>query len=336
MITARKVLLITNNEEVVKKLRRFEAISEVKNETEKGKVWVLNKTPILLTSKNEDELNDAISIPFDEIEIEDFTKWCYKIGFEPGEFCTGVKFDTREEPCVLCSLVGHKAISPDTRIYNSETIEVDMIIYESTNFIVVPELGSIKPGYLMIIPKKHEYLSIAQIPQRYIPEYIQVCEDIEFILKGAFGNRPVSFFEHGSGPSGFTSHKKSIVHAHTHVICDFMLQQKYLDMVQMKPCPDLSVARNTHYFAYKVGARGNRLCCYDDEVYVQRQFPRQIMAMELGLAPNLYNWRNTSFIENIHTSLYRIWKYLLADTNLSYRITERTENFVIPFEKRFV
>lgn len=336
MITARKVLLITSNENVVKKLRKFEAISEVKNETEKEKVWELNKTPILLTSKNADELDDAVKIPFDEIETEDFTRWCYKMGFEPGEFCTGVKIDTREEPCVLCSLVGHKAISPDTRIYNSETTEVDMIIYESTNFIVVPELGSIKPGYLMIVPKKHEYLSVAQIPQRYIPEYLQVCEDVEIILKGAFGDKPVSFFEHGSGPSGFTSHKKSIVHAHTHVVIDFTLQQKYLDMVQMKLCPDLSVARHTHYFAYKVGAHGNRLCCYDDEVYVQRQFPRQIMAMELGLAPNLYNWRHTSFMENIHTSLYRVWEYLSTATDLSYRITERTENFVIPYGERFV
>ena len=336
MITARKVLLITSNENVVKKLRKFEAISEVKNENEKERVWKLNKTPILRTSKNAHELNDAVLIPFDEIETDDFTKWCYKIGFEPGEFCNGVKFDTREEPCVLCSLVGHKAISSDTRIYNSESEEVDMIIYESTNFIVVPELGSIKPGYLMIVPKKHEYLSVAQIPQRYIPEYIQVCEDVELILKGAFGDKPVSFFEHGSGPSGFTSHKKSIVHAHTHVVIDFTLQQKYLDMVQMKLCPDLSVARDTHYFAYKVGAHGNRLCCYDDNVYVQRQFPRQIMAMELGLAPNLYNWRNTAFMENIHTSLYRMWEYLSTATDLSYRITERTENFVIPYGERFI
>ena len=38
MITTRKVLLITSNENVVKKLRKFEAISEVKNETEKEKI----------------------------------------------------------------------------------------------------------------------------------------------------------------------------------------------------------------------------------------------------------------------------------------------------------
>ena len=68
MITTRKVLLITSNKNVVKKLRKFEAISEVKNENEKERVWKLNKTPILRTSKNAHELNDAVLIPFDEIE----------------------------------------------------------------------------------------------------------------------------------------------------------------------------------------------------------------------------------------------------------------------------
>lgn len=140
--------------------------------------------------------------------------------------------------------------------------------------------------------------------------------------------------EHGSGPSGFTSHKKSIVHAHVHVVIGFTLKDKYLKMVQMQPCPDLSVAAHTHYFAYKVGAKGNRLCCYNDDVYVQRQFPRQIMATELGLAPGMFNWRKTPFNENIHTTLYRIWEYLSSE-RLSYRIYERTKNFVEPYGKRF-
>ncbi|MBR1653587.1 MAG: hypothetical protein IJ690_01345 [Clostridia bacterium] len=337
MITTKKVLLTTSNEDIIKELVKFEAIEQIKCSEERHSVWSLNKTPVMLTP-NEQELihvPEAVAIPFNSIHVNAFTKWCYHNGFEPGEYATGIKIDTRVESCVLCSLVGHKAIAEDTMVYNNETTEADIIVYESSNFIVVPELGSIKPGYLMIVPKKHQYLSIAQMPKMYLPEYEQVCEDIETILKGSFGtDKDVSFFEHGSGPSGFTSHAKSIVHAHVHVIIDFTLKQKYLDMVQMKPCPDLSVAANTHYFAYKVGAHGERLCNYNDDVFVQRQYPRQIMAMELGLAPNLYNWRKTSFLENIHTTLYRMWEYL-SENELSYRIAERTRNFVVPFGNRF-
>ena len=336
MITTRRVLLTTSNQDIIKDIVNFEAIELISSVEERQHIWSLNKTPVIVANEDSKPLPEQVRIPFDTLsDTEKFTKWCYTQDFEPGEYSTGLKIDTRVESCVLCSISKHKGISEDTLIYNNDTAEVDLIIYESPNFIVVPELGSIKPGYLMIMPKQHPYLSIGQLPKMYLPEYEQVCEDIESILKGAFGeNLPVSFMEHGSGPSGFTSHKKSIVHAHVHVVIDFTLKDKYLEMVQMKPCPDLSVAAHTHYFAYKVGAKGERLCCWDDNVYVQRQYPRQIMAMELGLAPNLYNWRKTSFSENIHTTLYRLWEYL-SEGKLSYRIEERTRNFVIPFGQRF-
>ena len=55
-------------------------------------------------------------------------------------------------------------------------------------------------------------------------------EDVELLLKGTFGKSiPVTFWEHGSGPSGLTSHKKSIVHAHLHVIIDFCLLTSSLE-----------------------------------------------------------------------------------------------------------
>lgn len=338
MITTKKVTLTTASPELAEQLSNYEAISVIKDIARRHAVWSNNKTPLIVTENDSDIINsiDTLRIPESKAGRDTFTVWCHKNGFEPGEYSTGQKFDTREESCILCSLVRKKGITDDMSIYNSDTREEDMIIYESKNFIIVPELGSIKTGYLMIVPKKHEWLSVAQIPSRYMPEYMQVCEDIENILKGAFGDSVVTFFEHGSGPSGFSSHKKSIVHAHTHVVHGWTMKKEYLDMVQMKPCPDIQKAANTHYFAYKEGFNGERLCCYDDDVYVQRQFPRQVMAMEMGLAPDLYNWRNTSFSENIHTTLFRIWEFLKTDGgNLPSRVKERTEGFTIPYGERY-
>ncbi len=344
MITTRRVLLTTSNEAFIRELEKFEAIQRIEDSNDRSNIWALNKTPVMLTKEESCHVPNSVEVPFFDMSKkesrEEFTEWCYIQSFEPGEYCTGLRIDTRVETCVLCSIIGHKAISRDTLIYNRETKKEDMIIYESPNFVVIPELGSIKPGFLMIVPKQHNFLSIAQLPSMYMREYMEVCEDVEMILKGAFGDKcvlehkPVSFFEHGSGPSGFTSHAKSIVHAHVHVVIDFELDKKYLDMIQMKPCPDLSVAADTHYFAYKVGARGNRLCCYDDNVYVQRQYPRQIMAIEQGCAPGLYNWRTTPFTENIHTTLYYIWDFLIKKKDISYRIQDRTRCFKIPFGER--
>ncbi len=340
MITTKRWLLYTSNESIICELEKFEAVKRVHDVSEVEEVWKLNKTPILKTDAGcvPNTTFDVLEVPFYKVPFgegqkKEFTLWCYSMEFEPGEYREGIEYDTRTESCVLCSLVGHKAISSNTIIYNSDVRMEDMILYESSNFIVVPELGSIKPGYLMIVPKQHEFLSMAQLPSLYLGEYEQVCEDVEIMLEGAFHEK-VTFFEHGSSPSGRTSHKKSIVHAHVHAVAGFVLKDYYLKMIQMQPCPDLSVAKDTHYFAYKEGAHGQRLCCYDDNVYVQRQFPRQVMAIELGYDPELYNWRTTAFKEHIMTTLYRIYKYLSTSPSLSYRLKDRTKCFVLPYKDR--
>ncbi len=361
MITERRGLLVTDNPTLYSHLSHFEAITCLTVDGGTSllrrleQVWSYNKTPLICLNNIDDiafDDIDVIRIPdnlilvyqeYDECfltqaQVKAFTNWCYDEGFEPGEYDTGMKINTRNETCILCQIAKHKAIADETADYNAEVErEVDCIIYESKRFYVVTELGALKPGYLMIVPKSHEYLSIAQIDDDYVmQEYNQVCRDVEFILKGAFGKTaPVAFFEHGSGPSGMTSHPKSIVHAHTHVVVGFTLEQKYLDMVQMKPLDDIRKAKDTHYFAYKVGHNGKRLCCYDPEVYVQRQYPRQIMAQYYGLTLKQYNWRQYSFDDNVHATLYRIWKFLDRHrSRLNPRVYSAVESFLIGYERR--
>lgn len=362
MITEKRWLLVTNDQDMFSHFSHFEAITGLVTNDEISlmhrceKVWAHNKTPLICTSDDDnlviDDMEVILKIPVDLIlsygeygktfltknQVNAFTDWCYDQGFEPGEYDTGVKINTRNETCILCRIAKHKAIAEDTADYNAEVErEVDCIIYESQRFYVVTELGALKPGYLMIVPKSHEYLSIAQIDDEYVyHEYMQVCRDVEFILKRAFGyHAPVVFFEHGSGPSGMTSHPKSIVHAHTHVVVGFTLDKKYLDMVQMKPLDDIRLAKDVHYFAYKEGADGQRLCCYDPEVYVQRQYPRQIMAQMFGYTSKQYNWRNYSFDDNVHATLYKIWWFLVrCNSLLNPRVRTAVESFVIGYARR--
>ncbi len=352
MITEKRWLLVTDRRKVYNEAGEFEAITCIKatkltSLTAKiEEAFSRNMTPIFYQNGNmgkellDQYRGDMLPVPTSVYfnGSEEFTRWCYEHGFEPGERSTGEQYDTKKQPCILCGIAHLKGIATKTVDYNRAVEkEVDCILYESHNFYVVCELGALKPGYLMIVPKDHEYLSIAQIDDPYIyAEYEQVCEDVETILKGAFGeDKPVVFMEHGSGPSGFTSHKKSIVHAHTHVVIDFTLKQQYLDAIQMKPLDDLSLAKHTHYFAYKVGAHGQRFCCYDDSVYVQRQYPRQVMAKELGLTPLQYNWRKYDFQENTHATLYQIWHFLKRNfANFDSRIQKRTCAFYKGYPER--
>ena len=335
MITKQHVVLTTNKHQPL--LERFEAIQYAKQLSDIQSIWKKNKTPVIVL----DQFYHLDIVGYQLIEIpeelisenakNDFIDFCHHHEFECGEYRTGEVYDTAHDECFLCVMANHKGYSSLAKYNRFVEKPVDCIIYESENFFVVPELGALKQGYLMIVPKAH-ILSVAQFPAYLMPEYHEVCTDVEEMLLKAFNGKTVSFMEHGSGPSGKTFHKKSIVHAHTHVVVDFSLKKKYRDMIQMQVCDDISVARAVRYFSYQEGYQGELLIAMDPEVYVQRQFPRQVLAEELGFAPDQYNWRWYEFDEVTDATLFHLNKMLKRETQ--GRIFERTRAFVEGFSMR--
>lgn len=335
MITKNRVILCALSVDTLKFASRFEAIEEVKNvdATTIEDVWARNKTPITI-SHSTNTSTEFLTVPELSGDAKAFIAFCYENGFECGEEVTGIKYDTANERCILCELASYKGMMNTLEYYNKNVEkEVDCIIYESPHFYVTSELGALIQGYLMIIPKQH-ILSVAQFSSSLLTEYNQVCKDVEEILLGAYPNaKSVTFMEHGSAPGGITSHKKSIVHAHTHVVVDFKLSPNHKKMVQLQHIEDIRVAKKTHYFSYQEGSDGKLMICMDDNVYVQRQFPRQVMADELKLAPGQYNWRVVGFEENVHATLYNIHNYLKT-ASCSGRIKNRTLGFVLGYAQR--
>ncbi len=333
MITRNKVLLITKSTAVAKFVRSFEAVEEINDVSQISRVWENNKTPVILGAAN---VNcPAIYLP-EEGFVDDkaFIEFSHENGFECGEMITGIKYDSNQERCILCELASLKGMPTTMETYNRVVDkEVDCIIYSSPHFYVTSELGALKQGYLMIVPKQH-VLSVAQFNAVLMNEYEQVCQDLEYILQGAYPEASgVTFMEHGSGPSGITSHKKSIVHAHTHVVTDFQLSGHHKRMVKLEPIDDITLANKTHYFSYQEGSDGQLMICMDNNVYVQRQFPRQVMAEDLKLAPGQYNWRKVGFEENVHATLFHVFNYL-KNAELPKRIADRTRGFVLGYAKR--
>lgn len=339
MITKNRLVLLVNSTKTLEFTRKFEGISVITDIADVEKVWSKNKTPVILGKGKKIELAEipVITVPDGICDVEapqKFISFCAQNGFESGEFVTGEIFNTSEDRCFLCEIANIKGFD-SLKKYNRFIDEKDCIIYDAPHFYVISELGAIKPGFLMICPKGH-YLSIANCPEGYMAEYNQVCQDLEILLKGAYGeDKVVTFFEHGSDPSGKSKHKRSVVHAHTHVVVDFTLKPKYLEMVAMRKIDNIIEAKKGSYFSYQEGADGELWIVTDPEVYVQRQYPRQIMAEEMGLAPGQYNWRNVEFSENIHSTLYKIYSWLQENyDNLPERIQKRTKSFIDGYSLR--
>lgn len=345
MITKKRVLMVVQNEIQLKHAEKFPGLKVIDKIDLKliKEVWANNKTPVILTNDDvgKDKQIELFSLPSKYLTEnyifkktnDEFCNKCHEIGFEPGEYITGQKYDTSKEHCILCDIANYKGMNKSLEQYNKLVEhQVDCIIYESDNFYVTSELGGLVQGFLMIVPKAH-ILSVAQFPEEMYPEYIEICGDVARILKSAFGkDKLVSFFERGSDPSGISSNKNSIVHAHTHVVIDCPFQNKYLEMLKMQPIDDITIAKTTHYLSYQEECDGQLMICMNPEVYIQRQFPRQVIADQLGLTPGQYNWRNVAFSENINVSLYKIYNSLKQITE--GRIYERTRAFVEGYSQR--
>ena len=334
MITRNRIVLVVPNTDIMKDIK-YEAVQLIRNVSDVENVWRCNKTPAILEENAEEvrKVYPCLNLPSFIFGHEHFINFCHENGIECGEYRSGTKHNTAEDRCFLCAVGKHLHANgnPFTSLaeFNQFTPEVnDVVIYESENFYVKIEYGCLKKGMVMICPKDH-ILSAARIPNNQMAEYKQVMKDVEFLLKAVYGDEPVIFFEHGSDPSGFSSHKRSIVHAHTHVAWGIKFDQKYMDMVCLQEVKSLKVLYDTKYFSYQEGATGKLLAVSDPNVYVQRQYPRQVIGELLGIPNELTNWRKEAFMGNIIATFDDIYAYLTENHKfLCERIIKATEGFV--------
>jgi len=327
-IKAGKTYFVVYDENTLFLLSGMSGTKRVKTHEEASEALRCNRVPFVLEKDVEEAYSDdwrAIPVP-EGFGPEEFIRFANSYYLDPGDYTAGKKYDTSQEGCFLCG-IGCKNSMNDRKYFNVFAESMDMVIYESRNFIVVSEKGAMKKGFLMICPKEH-ILSMAQLPSDLVPEYEEVCKDTEEILKATYGfNKNVCFFEHGSAPSHMSAHRKSIMHAHTHVLIDYRLDFRYLQQIQCRQVKELKVASETKYFAYHDGWNGQIYLSMDEKVFFPRQYVRKIIVQEMGLPPEQYDWRVVPFKENIDAQLYNIYQ-MLQEGRCSRQVLKRTRAFV--------
>ena len=344
MITKRKAIIIISGSlqrEVLPILRNHEALVQINESSQIKSVWSKNKTPIVADKEflkvcngyegniyNFDTDQQEITNIVQEEITDKITKFCYGVQIEPGEFKVKNTANNSADGCIFCDIIRHPGNT--TYTHNLSCKFVDMIIYESQNFVVIPGLGPLAPGYLMIMTKDH-YLSFAQVPQYLREEYKEVEKDIEELLLKMY-NKKVAFYEHGTGPNGAVG-LKSLVHMHIHVMIDNELKGKYREMLSMHEISDITLAKDISYFSYKLGTDGKEWICDDPEVYIQRQFHRQVFAEENNFAKDQFNWRKTPFEDLTKRNVWQLYKFL--EKNNNNRLKARTNEFVKAAKVRF-
>lgn len=181
------------------------------------------------------------------------------------------------------------------------------IIYESEQFIVLATLGEFIHGYPIIIPKQH-VMSCAEFDKETMNEFIEVLEDVLFILSKTYNTKKFLVWENGTGNGGKGKAKDSVVHSHVH-IAPSNLTANEIELIAGFPLKKISTEEISEYtlHSYLMIKDGKNWRINDEpSVYIPRQFIRQLIAKEHNIEGDIWNWRTHPFINKMHETYEQI------------------------------
>lgn len=193
----------------------------------------------------------------------------------------------------------------DSAFYNAK-------LYETNHFAVIPSLGAIVEGWLLIIPKQH-YLSYGYLQSDELyNELEEIIDYVGGIVKNIYGDFVV--FENGA----FCADKLvgcGVDYAHIHIV---PTKHNLLDIVEKqfsikynwKPISLLKssseyVKDNKPYLFYK-DQQGKSYITTDANI--PSQLFRKAIAYTKGVEKE-YDWKNNLFLDNIHQTIVRYRDY---------------------------
>ena len=201
--------------------------------------------------------------------------------------------------CVFCNLDFNK-------IENT-------IICETENFFVIPSVGSLVDGYLIIVTKRH-INSLSELDEKTKREYENLIFRIINIFEKIYGKTPI-LFEHGSPNFQNSMSATSIVHAHSHIVnFEFKTEKEILEKYNFEIIDSFDEVAKKNYIYFQNG-HGEKFVSYKFESV--SQLMRILIANELKKEEE-YNWREFDFKENIVSMLEKLKSY--------NEITENSQN----------
>ena len=173
------------------------------------------------------------------------------------------------------------------------------IIEENENFIVLPAIGALVDGYLMIVSKKH-INSMSKLKENERIEYEFLIEKYRNKFKNIYNKFPI-IFEHGSPIKDSDMKASSVIHAHTHIVnhqfFDESIIIKNLNFKRLANFKYLSKEQN--YIMY---INQENICYVSYNFEPVSQMMRKLIAKDLGYE-NKFDWKKEIFIENINSTI---------------------------------
>jgi ATP adenylyltransferase len=187
------------------------------------------------------------------------------------------------------------------------------VLFESENFIVIPSLGSLVKGWLLIVPKRH-VLSFSYLPSDLYLELEVLVQRLGLILEKEFG--PITIFEHGSSmrnsPVGC-----GVDYAHLHVVpininlieeleANFNYEFDWNVVYNFESLKKYAISDIPYLYVKSID--GSQFVTTSE--YIPSQLFRKVIANYLSI-PDEFDWKKFHKIENIQETIKILSKYNL-------------------------
>jgi diadenosine tetraphosphate (Ap4A) HIT family hydrolase len=204
-------------------------------------------------------------------------------------------------PCDFCNELSGGGENSFARIYSSHP--ESRVLFRAGNFAVIPSLGQILEGYLLLLPIKH-FKALGDLPSLLLEEFAATCEYVGKTLKDHYG--PYVLFEHGTRSEGVGG--CGIYHAHLHAV-PLAEAPDPVDALKSK----FPYAELTHL--NEISKRSGDLPAYlfyqasDAKLYLfdtgplPSQYMRKLLADALGKAE--WDWRTAGKEERLLATIQR-------------------------------
>ena len=180
------------------------------------------------------------------------------------------------------------------------------VLFRSDEFVVLPSLGQIAEGHLLVLPIKH-WTALGDLTEPLFEEFTELSKGVTTIVRGEYGS--CITFEHGVRPG--STGGCGIYHAHLHVVplsatldpIDSLKSKfSYKRIGDLNEIGELSQGKSGYLF-YQDSHSSAYLF---DAPNLTSQYMRRVLADVLGTLN--WDWRSAGREERLLASLKRLLK----------------------------
>lgn len=218
----------------------------------------------------------------------------------------------KKSTCCICSQIEGDASNDLVAQLVAVDKYVRRVLLESESFAVIPSIGPLVEGHVLLCPLKH-FKSFAQMPATLEDDFVILKRQISEVLTAAFSHR-VHCFEHGSAKAA-DQPMCTVEHAHLHFVpTDTEIWPRIQNQFEWRQVGSslaelASVVGDSEYLWYE-SPDGTAFVAKGDEGTFESQYLRKVFAKALGCEEE-WNWRETPRVPIMSETYTRVTREVM-------------------------